>query len=105
VRIVEAQRRHWTLPWEEGSKTRLLREGGPKGEIGRVRIKGGRRRPKSPRILGQGGGTGSLGYWGAMGSVSEIVYSVSSKIVKRLVGKFQFSSVQSLSRVRLLATP
>ena len=62
MRIVEAQRRHWTLPWEEGSKTRLLREGGPKGETGRVRIKGGRRRPKSPRILGQGGGTGSLGY-------------------------------------------
>ena len=37
-----------------------------------------------------------MGYWGAMGSVSEIVYSVSSKIVKRLVGKFQFSSVAQL---------
>ena len=91
MRIVGTQRRHWTLPWEEGSKTRLIGEGGPEGEIGRVRIKCGRRRPKSPRISGQGGGTGSLGYWGATGSVSEIVYSVSSKIVKRLLGKFRYA--------------
>ena len=77
MRIVGAQRKYWTLPWEEGSKTRLLREGGRKGEIGRVRIKGGRRRPKRPKISGQGGGTGSLGFWGATASVSEIVYSIS----------------------------
>lgn len=41
--------------------------------------------------FGEGGGTGSLGYWGATGSVSEIVYSVSSKIVKRLAGKFRYA--------------
>lgn len=77
------------MPWEERSRGRLLREGGrvwesPKGGgIGRVRIKGGRRRPEGPRIWDRGGGTVSLGYWGAKGSASKMLCQL--KDIKRLV--------------------